>query len=75
VRLKHPIGAPLIGVCSEAETCRLCAEGLRLALAVDRNCEIRDYSRGSKNCIGVVGFIGGGLTDGSFRISDSSQRI
>ena len=35
---RHPLEAPLIDVCSEAEPP---AEGLRLALFVDRNCGIR----------------------------------
>jgi hypothetical protein len=38
---QHPLAAPPIDVRSQAQTHRLAAEGLRLALPVDHNCGIR----------------------------------
>jgi hypothetical protein len=42
MKLKHPLEAPLIDVCSEAEARRLrCVRIAPRALSVDRNCGIR----------------------------------
>jgi hypothetical protein len=38
---QYPLAAAPIDVCSEAQPHRLAAQGLRLALPVDRNCGIR----------------------------------
>src|SRR5215467_11745011 len=40
-KTQHPLAAPMIDVCSEAQTRRLRCGGSRLALSADRNCGIR----------------------------------